>query len=149
MEEWLRLSRHNTAAEVNPTHYRCLIGSLHYLVHTRPDLAFVVGFVSRFMERPTVEHQGAVKRILRYVAGMLDYGLHFTKAPSSARFIGYCDSNLASDIDTSKSTSGTLFFLGNCLGNRSRRRWWRSPAVKQSTLPPLLLQLKLYGSQSY
>jgi hypothetical protein len=118
-------------------------------VHTRPDLAFVVGFVSRFMERPTVEQQGAVKRILRYVAGTLDYGLHFTKAPGSARFIGYCDGDLAGDIDTSKSTSGTLFFLGNCLGNRSSRRWWRSPAVKQSTLPPLLLQLKLYGSQSY
>ena len=115
MEERLRLSRHNTAVEVDPTHYRRLIGSLRYLVHTRPDLAFAVGFVSRFMERPTVEHQGAVKRILRYVAGTLDYGLHFTKAPGSDRFVDYCDSNLADDIDTSKSTSGTLFFLDNCL----------------------------------
>jgi hypothetical protein len=148
MEERLRLSRHNMATEVDPTHYRRLIGSLRYLVHTRPDLVFVVGFVSRFMERPMVEHQGVVKRILRYVAGTLDYGLHFTKAPGSARFIGYCASDLASDINMSKSTSGTLFFLGNCLGNRSNRRWWRSPAVKQSTLPPLLLQLKLCGSQS-
>jgi hypothetical protein len=67
MEERLRLSRHSTAAEVDPTHYRCLIGSLCYLVHTRPDLAFAVGFVSRFMERPTVEHEGAVKRILRFI----------------------------------------------------------------------------------
>ena len=115
MEERLRLSRHSTAAGVDPTHYWRLIGSLRYLVHTRPDLAFVVGFVSRLMERPTVEHQQAVKRILRYVAGMLDYGLHFTKAPGSARFVGYCDSDLAGDSDTSKSTSGTLFFLGNCL----------------------------------
>jgi hypothetical protein len=117
MEEWMRLSRHSTAMEVDPTHYRRLIGSLRYLVHTSPDLAFAVGFVSRFMERPTVEHQGAVKHILRYVVGTLDYGLHFTKAPGSARFIGYCDSDLAGDIDTSKSTSGTLFFLGNCLVN--------------------------------
>jgi hypothetical protein len=115
MEERLRLSRHSTTMEVDPTHYRRLIGSLRYLVHTRPDLAFTVGFISRFMEQPMVEHQGAVKRILRYVAGTLDYCLHFTKAPGSARFIGYCDSDLAGDIDTSKSTSGTLFFLGNCL----------------------------------
>jgi len=115
MEEWLRLSRHNTAEEVDPTHYRWLIGNLCYLVHTRPDLVFAVGFVSRFMERPTVEHQQAVKRILRYVVGILDFGLHFTKAPGTARFVGYCDSDLANDIDTSKSTSGTLFFLGNCL----------------------------------
>jgi hypothetical protein len=88
---------------------------MRYLVHTRPDLVFAIGFISRFMERPTMEHQQAVKHILRYVAGTLDYGLHFTKAPDNARFIGYCDSDLAGDIDTSKSTSGTLFFLGNCL----------------------------------
>jgi hypothetical protein len=115
MEEWLRLSRHSMTMEADPTHYRCLIGSLRYLMHTRPDLALAIGFISRFMERPTVEHQGAIKRILRYVVGMLDYSLHFTKAPGSARFIGYCDSDLAGDIDTSKSTSATLFFLGNCL----------------------------------
>ena len=115
IEERLRLSRHNTAAEVDPSHYRRLIGSLRYLVHTRPDLAFAVGYVSQFMERPTVEHQGAVKRILRYIADMLDFGLHFTKAPGSARFIGYTDSDLAGDIDTGRSTGGVLFFLGNCL----------------------------------
>jgi hypothetical protein len=34
---------------------------------------------------------------------------------ATAHFVGYCDNDLASDIDTSKSTSGTLFFLGNCL----------------------------------
>ena len=115
MEERLRLSRNSTAAEVDPTHYRRLIGSLRYLVHTRLDLAFAVGYVSRFMERPTVEHQAAVKRILHYIAGTLDFGLHFTKAPGSARYIGYTDSDLAGDVDTSKSTSGVLFFLGNCL----------------------------------
>jgi len=100
---------------VDSTHYRRLVGSLRYLVHTRPDLAFAVGYVSRFMERPTVEHLQAVKRILRYVAGTLEYGLHYKRAPGTARFIGYCDSDLAGDIDTSKSTSGTMFFLGDCL----------------------------------
>ncbi|XP_066360896.1 uncharacterized mitochondrial protein AtMg00810-like [Miscanthus floridulus] len=59
--EKLRLSRHNTAEEVDSTHYRRLVGSLRYLVHTRSDLAFAVGFVSRFMERPTTEHLQAVK----------------------------------------------------------------------------------------
>jgi len=49
------------------------------------------------------------------VAGTLDYGLHYKRAPSMARFVGYCDSDLAGDIDTSKSTSGTTFFLGDCL----------------------------------
>jgi hypothetical protein len=71
--------------------------------------------MSRFMERPTMEHLQAVKRILRYVAGTLDYGLHYERAPDTALFVGYCDSDLVGDVDTSKSTTGTIFFLGDCL----------------------------------
>jgi hypothetical protein len=67
------------------------------------------------MQRPTTEHQQAVKRILRYVKGTVDYGLHYQRCPGAEHFIWYSDSDLAGDIDTSKSTSGTLFFLGKCL----------------------------------
>nr|CCI55340.1 PH01B019A14.9 [Phyllostachys edulis] len=114
MEERLKLSRESTAEEVDATQYRRIVGSLRYLVHTRPDLAFAVGYVSRFMQRPTTEHQQAVKRILRYVAGTSDYGLHYPRCPGAAHFIGYSDSDHAGDIDTSKSTSGILYFLGKC-----------------------------------
>jgi hypothetical protein len=67
------------------------------------------------MEQPTMEHLQAVKRILCYAVGTLDCGLHYERALDTACFIGYCDSNLADDVDTSKSTTGTIFFLGNCL----------------------------------
>ena len=67
------------------------------------------------MERPTMEHLQVVKRILRYVAGSLDYGLHYGRAPNMTCFVGYCDSDLTGDVDTSKSTTGTMFFLANCL----------------------------------
>ncbi|XP_022681836.1 uncharacterized protein LOC111257069 [Setaria italica] len=66
-------------------------------------------------ERPTMEHQQVVKRIVRYVAGTLDHGLFYTRCPGAAHFIGYSNSDHAGDIDTSKSTSGILFFLGKCL----------------------------------
>ena len=62
-----------------------------------------------------MEHQQAVKRILRYVEGTADYGLHYPRCPGAEHFIGYNDSDLADDIDTSKSTSRTLFFLSKCL----------------------------------
>jgi hypothetical protein len=69
MEERLKLSHDSTTKEADATPYRRFVGSLRYLVHTRPDLAFVVGYISWFMQRPTTEHQQAIKRILRYVEG--------------------------------------------------------------------------------
>jgi hypothetical protein len=67
------------------------------------------------MQRPTKDREHAIKRILRYVTGTLDYGLFYPRSPDMARFIGYSDSDHAGDIDTSKSTSGMLFFLGRSL----------------------------------
>ena len=54
-----------------------------------------------------------MKRIIRYVAGTLDHGLRYPRCPGAAHFVGY--SVHAGDIDTNKSTSGILFFLGKCL----------------------------------
>jgi hypothetical protein len=78
------------------------------------ELAFSVGYVSRLMQRPTTEHQQAVKRIIRYVAGTLDHGLYYPRCPGEAHLVGYNDSDHTDDIDTSKSTGGILFF-GKCL----------------------------------
>jgi hypothetical protein len=54
---------------VDATTYQSIVRSLRYLVNTRPDLAFVVGYVSRFLEEPREDHLAAVKKILCYVAG--------------------------------------------------------------------------------
>jgi hypothetical protein len=56
MQPCLKLSKASTAAPVDATEYRSLVGCLRYLVHTRPDIAFAVSYVSRFMENPTTEH---------------------------------------------------------------------------------------------
>jgi hypothetical protein len=63
-----------------------------------------------------MEHEQAVKRIVRYVAGTLDHGLYYSRCPGEAHLVGYrySDNDHAGDIDTSKSTSGILFFLGKC-----------------------------------
>jgi len=114
MEPRLKLSKKSTAPAVDQTAYRSIVGSLRYLVNTRPDLAYSVGYVSRFMEEPTTEHLAAVKRILRYVAGTLDYGCRYTrKKQKEAELIGFSDSDLAGDLDTRKSTTGVIFFLGD------------------------------------
>ena len=75
MEERLKLTKDSTAAKVDATLYRCIVGGLHYLVHTRPDIVFAVGYVSRFMEDPREDHWAAVKRLLRYVKGTVNHGI--------------------------------------------------------------------------
>jgi hypothetical protein len=98
MEERLRLSRDSTTEEVDTTLYRRIVGSLRYLIHTRPDLTYAVGYVSRFLERPTEEHLQAVKKILRYIVGTLQYGLRYGRRMGTTRLVGYCDSDLAATL---------------------------------------------------
>lgn len=112
MEPRLKLSKVSSAPSIDATMYRSVVGSLRYLVNTRPDLSYSVGFISRFMENPTTEHLAAMKRVLRYVAGTLHFGCHY-KRKKDPQLVGYTGSDLAGDIDTRKSTSGILFFLGD------------------------------------
>jgi hypothetical protein len=55
---------------INESVYRKLVGSLIYLTITRPDLSFVMRFISIFMTSPKVEHWNAAKQVLRYVKGV-------------------------------------------------------------------------------
>jgi hypothetical protein len=79
MEPKLKLSKRSTAPAVDATQYRSVIGSLRYLFHTRPDLSFSVGFLSRFMEDPKEDHMEALKHLLRYVAAITDYGMRYDR----------------------------------------------------------------------
>ena len=97
---------------MNSTLYRSLIGSLRYLTHTRPDLLFSVGLLSRFMEKPTQEQYNGIKRILRYVKGTEDYGLFYKKGDMKGELIGFSDSDFAGDCHNRKSTSSYIFLFG-------------------------------------
>lgn len=116
MEPRLKLYKSQEEKRVDPTRYRSLVGSLRYLINTRPDLAYSMGIVSRFMEEPTVSHMAAVKQILRYVKGSITLGCHYgRKGEGTPELVGFCDSDLAGDVNDRKSTSGAVFFLGSNL----------------------------------
>ena len=68
--------------------YHHLIGSLMYLVNTRPDLCFVVNSLSQFMVEPRRVHWVATKHVLRYLQGTLDYGLDYRKG-DGVILVGY------------------------------------------------------------
>jgi len=69
--------------EVDPTLYRQLIGSLMYLVNTRPDICFVVNTLRQFMVESKRVHWAATRHILRYVRGTIGYGLKYSRGRTS------------------------------------------------------------------
>ncbi|GJS33928.1 uncharacterized mitochondrial protein-like protein [Tanacetum coccineum] len=93
MEKDLKLSKVEDEPEVEATQYRKVVGCLRYLLHTRPDLTYSVGVVSRYMQSPRESHARAIKQILRYLKG-------------------YSDSSHNVDIDDGRSTTGHVFYLG-------------------------------------
>ena len=100
--------------------YQSAVGSLLYLsTKTRPDIADAVGNVARFCSKPSVQHWKAVKRILRYLRGSVNYGLMYSQNQNNVA-VGYSDADWAGDLDNRKSTSGYIFNL--CEGAVS----WRS-----------------------
>jgi hypothetical protein len=64
MEAHLKLSKQSTQPLVDAIAYWSIIGSLRYLVNTRLDLAFTIGYVSRFLEEPQEDHLATMKKIL-------------------------------------------------------------------------------------
>lgn len=89
---------------VDSTKFKSLIGGLSYLVHTTPDIAYYVGIVSRYREKPTMMHLTAAKRILRYIKGTIDFSLVYTQKSENEVLIGYSDGELAGHVDDRKST---------------------------------------------
>uniref|UniRef100_A0AAV1UAI2 Reverse transcriptase Ty1/copia-type domain-containing protein n=1 Tax=Peronospora matthiolae TaxID=2874970 RepID=A0AAV1UAI2_9STRA len=101
----------STAATKIDAPFREAVGALmHLMTATRPDIAFAVSYVTRFMENPQVEHWMAVKRILRYLQGTKSHGICF-KPDDKIDFCGYSDADWAGDHADRKSTSGYAFIL--------------------------------------
>ncbi|KAL8093109.1 hypothetical protein AgCh_035123 [Apium graveolens] len=115
MDPKLHITKDEGGEAVNLIEYKSIVGSLRYLVHTRPDIAFAVGIVSRFMEHPTVTHLNSVKRILRYVKGTLEFGLVYTQRSGNNFLTCYSDNDLAGYIEDMKSTGGMVFYLNESL----------------------------------
>lgn len=139
------LRKTNDSPLVNPTEYRSVVGGLRYLVNSRPDIAYAVGFVSRFLE-PRKDHYAVVKHLLRYIAGTLDHGVFYGRM-GSQQLNGYSDSDHAGNKDDRKSTSGILYCLGNSpiTCSQANRKWWLFRRVKLSTLPQLWEHVKVSG----
>lgn len=101
------ISKDEGGMSVDLTVFKSMTGGLRYLVHIRPDLAYSVGIVSRFIERPTFVHQNA--------KGTMNFGLINRKDEQNNVVIGYSDSDLDGNIEDRNSTGGMVFNLNKSL----------------------------------
>ncbi|GJY31987.1 retrovirus-related pol polyprotein from transposon TNT 1-94 [Tanacetum coccineum] len=99
---------------VDQSDYRSKIGSLMYLTSSRPDLVQAVCYCARYQARPTQKHLKEVKRIFKYLKGTINMGLWYPK-DSGFELTAFSDADHAGCIDTRKSTSGGIQFLGDKL----------------------------------
>jgi hypothetical protein len=88
---------------------------------SRPEIAFAVQLVCMHMHTPREHHLTALKRILRYLRGSLDYGLLLQPSPTS-ELVVYTDTNWVGCPDTRRFTSGYVVFLGANLVSWAAKR---------------------------
>jgi hypothetical protein len=123
------LSEDDEPPVADATSYRSLTGMLQYLTFSRPDIAYAVQQVCLHMHTPRKPHLTALKRILRYLRGSLDYGLLLRPFPTS-ELVVYTDADWAGCPDTHRSTSGYAVFLGANLVSWAAKR---QPVVSRSS----------------
>ncbi|GJW85425.1 ribonuclease H-like domain-containing protein [Tanacetum coccineum] len=78
----------------DPTLNRNLVGGLQYLTFTRPNISYAVQQVCLHMHVPREPHLAALKRVLRYVRGTLDFGLQLY-ASITGSLVAYTDADWA------------------------------------------------------
>jgi hypothetical protein len=94
--------------------YVSAVGALMYLaIATRPDIAYSVGVLCRFMAKPGPAHWKAVKHLFRYLRGTCDYRLTYAPDISSQElFSTYSDADHGGNPDNGRSTSGFVVKIG-------------------------------------
>ena len=134
----------NKGESVAQVEYSRVIGSLMYLMScTRPDIAYAVNKLSRYMSNPGAMHWQRIMKVFKYLRFTRDYGLHYTRYPAVLE--GYSDANWISNDKDSKSHSGYVFTLGGAAVS------WKSlkqTVISRSTMESEFIALNKYGEEA-
>ncbi|GJZ82664.1 retrovirus-related pol polyprotein from transposon TNT 1-94, partial [Tanacetum coccineum] len=96
---------------VNQMKYRSMVGALMYLITSRPDIVHATCYCALYQAIPTKKHLRDVKRIFRYLKNTINMGLWYSK-DTDFELTAFSDSDHAGCLDSHKSTSGGIQFLG-------------------------------------
>ncbi|GJV30063.1 retrovirus-related pol polyprotein from transposon TNT 1-94 [Tanacetum coccineum] len=108
MVEKSKLDEDKEGKAVDPSHYCGMIGTLLYLTASRPDLQFAICMCARYQARAIEKHLHAVKRIFRYLRGIVNRGLWYPK-DSLIPLTTFANADHVGCQDTRCSTSDILW----------------------------------------
>ncbi|GJS86281.1 hypothetical protein Tco_0752822 [Tanacetum coccineum] len=90
---------------------------------TRPDIAYVVGRLSKYTSNPSRQYLKAITRVFKYLRGTKDYRLSYVGYPSVLE--GYSDASWINHAEDSSFTSGWVFLLGRgAISWASKKQTW-------------------------
>jgi hypothetical protein len=95
---------------VDQIEYMSMIGSLLYLIATRPNIQFILELCARFQASPRSSHRTAVQRVFRYLKHTPDFGIWYS-ASSSLDLVAFSDADFVGCGIDRKSIFGTCHFL--------------------------------------
>ena len=87
-----KLTKDEGGVSVDPALYISIIGSLLYLTTSYPDICYSINVCARYQSNPKEAHIAAVKRIICYVSGTLDYGNSYSR-DTNVNLAGYSDAD--------------------------------------------------------
>jgi len=94
--------------------YRSIIGAIMFIMlTTRPDIAFAVTTLARFLSKPMSFHLEAAKHLVRYLRYTREYALEYRRnAWKDYTVLAYSDSDWGANLDNRRSQTGGAIFLG-------------------------------------
>ncbi|GJZ98403.1 hypothetical protein Tco_0670856 [Tanacetum coccineum] len=121
MVDRLKLDEDALGIPVDHTRFRSMVGSLMYLIASRPDLVFAVCMCARYQASPTKKYLKALKQVFWYLTGTINWGLWYLKDTAMA-LTTYADADHAGCQDTRRSTSRSAQFLRDKLVSWSSKK---------------------------
>nr|GEV96698.1 copia protein [Tanacetum cinerariifolium] len=124
--QWLRnpnWDEYPQGKVVDPTYYCGMVDTLMYLTASRPDLTFAACMCARYQEKPTENHLHALKRIFKYLQGIVNRGICYPK-DSSIALTAYADADHKSDVIS--TTEAEYIGLSGCC---AQVLWLRSQLI--------------------
>ncbi|GJR11458.1 hypothetical protein Tco_0794110 [Tanacetum coccineum] len=119
-----------SGTHVDQTKYHSMVGALMYLTASRPDIVHATCYCACYQARPTEKHLKEVKRIFWYLKNTIKMGLWYPK-DTGFELTAFSESDHAGCLDSRKSTSGGIKFLGgdNLISWSSKKQYWTSMSL--------------------